>query len=400
MRVVIAGGGLAGLRTAETLRERGFDGEVLLVGAEPHPPYSRPALSKELLSGRWQVDDAWLRGPQRGFDDLAMEPMLGRRVTAVDVRARTVTLDGGEQLAYDALVIATGSEALRIPAIPDAANVHLLRTLDDCLRLREALDRGPRLAVLGAGFIGSEIASVARARGIAVTLIDRAPAPLTHVLGAGVARRCAALHAAHGVEMRFGVDVTAVESDARGVHRLHLSDGSSVDMDVLVVGAGVRPATAWLDGSGVPLDDGVLCDARCATAIPGVYAVGDVARRQSALFDAHIRVEHWTSASEHGTVAADAILGRPAEESRGGVPYFWSDQHGVKLQMVGHPAGHDAVHVVEDPAREDRAVVLYRRWGRVVAAAGFSRPRVVMRMNALIAGRTGWDAAIAAAAAA
>jgi NADPH-dependent 2,4-dienoyl-CoA reductase/sulfur reductase-like enzyme len=397
VRVVIAGAGLAGLRTAETLRERGFDGSIAMVGAELHPPYSRPALSKELLSGRWQVHDTWLRRPAGSFDGLDVDVLLGRRAASLEAGSRSVILDGGDHLAYDALVIATGSSALRVPRIPDAGNVHLLRTLDDCLRLRDAFDRRPHVTVLGAGFIGSEVASVARARGLEVTLVDRAAAPLTHVLGDEVATRCTALHSDNGVALHFGVEVAGVDCSAEGVRRLHLSDGATIDTDVLIVGVGVRAATGWLEGSGVAMDNGVICDAQCRTTVPGVYAVGDVARCHNPLFDDHLRVEHWTNASEQGTLAAEAILGSEADASRGVVPYFWSDQHGVKLQMVGHAAGHDAVRVIPDESHEDRAVVLYRRWGRVVAAVGFSKPRLVMRLKLLIAARTEWDAAVAAA---
>jgi NADPH-dependent 2,4-dienoyl-CoA reductase/sulfur reductase-like enzyme len=397
VRVVIAGAGLAGLRTAEALRERGFDGGIVLAGAEAHPPYSRPALSKELLSGRWEVEDAWLRRPAQGVDSLDVEMLLGRRAVAADVRARRVSFDDGTALSYDALVIATGSDAVQLPAIPPAPNVFLLRTLDDCLRLRAALSARPRVTVLGAGFIGSEVASVARAMGLDVTLVDRASAPLAHVLGDDVARLCARLHRDSGVELRFGVDVAGVDSDGAGVRRLRLSDGAILDTDLLVVGVGVRPAVAWLQGSGVHLDDGVVTDARCRTAVPGVFAVGDVARCHNPLFDAHLRVEHWTNASEQGTVAAAAILDRAPDQEAPTVPYFWSDQHGVKLQMVGHAAGHDAVRTIHHPTRDDRPVVLYRRGGRVVAAVGFSRPSIVMRMKSLIAARTEWDAAVAAA---
>ena len=263
--IVVVGASLAGCRAAEALREEGFDGRVVLIGDEAHRPYDRPPLSKQVLAGSWSTDRIEL--PAVGAD-LDLEWRLGTRATGLDLAARRVALDAGEDVAFDGLVIATGATPRTVPVPDGMAGVHTLRTLDDCLALRAELERGPgRVVVVGAGFIGAEVAATCRERGSPVTMVEALPAPLARVLGEVIGGTCADLHRDHGVDVRTGVGVAGLAGGAR-VEQVQLGDGSAVDADVVVVGVGVTPLTGWLEGSGLTLDDGVVCDETCLAA-PG-----------------------------------------------------------------------------------------------------------------------------------
>ena len=279
--IVIVGASLAGLRAAETLRREGYDERVVLVGAETHLPYDRPPLSKELLAGEWEAEHVALR--KQPYDELDLDMRLGRRATGLDVSARAVVLDGGETIAFDGLVVATGSRPRTIPGAPELDGVFVLRTLDDCLAIRSRLDAAPRVVVIGAGFIGSEVAATCRGRGLDVTVLEMLPTPLARAVGPVVGDACGRLHREHGVDLRCGVTVAGFEGHER-VARVWLADGTAFDADLVVVGVGVAPETDWLEGSGLTLDDGVVCDATCLAA-PGVVAAGDVARWPNPLFD-------------------------------------------------------------------------------------------------------------------
>jgi NADPH-dependent 2,4-dienoyl-CoA reductase/sulfur reductase-like enzyme len=398
--VVIVGASLAGLRAAETLRQAGFDGDVTLVGAEPHLPYDRPPLSKQVLAGEWEPDRIGLR-PTEVYDELQLDLRLGRTATALDLAARRVVLDGDEPLPFDGLVIATGAVPRSLPGTPPLAGIHVLRTVDDCLAIRADLDAGPRrVVVVGAGFIGAEVAATARRRGLAVTILEALPVPLGRALGEEMGRVCAQLHRDEGVDLRLGVGVSAFEGTGR-VEAVRLADGSRVEADVVVVGIGVRPATDWLEGSGVPLGDGVVCDERCAVVgTSGVVAAGDVARWPNRLFGEEMRVEHWTNAVEQGDAAARNLLawarGEPGEPFAP-VPYFWSDQYDTKIQFVGRARPDDRVEVVRGSVAERKFVAIYGREGRIVGCLGFSMPRWVMQYRRLIAERATWDDALALA---
>jgi 3-phenylpropionate/trans-cinnamate dioxygenase ferredoxin reductase subunit len=273
---IVVGGSLAGLRAAEALRRLGFDGRLHFVGAERHRPYDRPPLSKEVLRGTRAPEQLALTRPE-AFDALELELHLGRRAIALEPGRRTLLLEGGERLAYDGLVIATGATPRRLPGTPALAGIHTLRSLDDCLAIRAELERGPRVAVVGAGFIGSEVAASCRERGLEVSMIEALPAPLAHALGDQLGALCAAVHRDHGVDLRCGVGVAGFDGTDR-VEGVRLADGSVVGADLVVVGIGVVPETDWLVSSGLSLDDGVVCDETSATTAPGVVAAGDVAR--------------------------------------------------------------------------------------------------------------------------
>ena len=392
--IVVVGASLAGLRAAEALRDAGYDATLTLVGAERRMPYDRPPLSKQVLSGEWDAERTDLRD-RASYEALDLDLRLGRTATALDLAARTVELYGGETVRFDGLIVATGTAPRVLPGTPALEGIHTLRTLEDCLAIRRAFDDGGRVAVVGAGFIGSEVAATARERGLDVTLIEAAPVPLVRAVGEEMGRVCAALHDDHGVDLRLGAGVESFEGSGR-VQRVRLSDGTAVDADVAIVGVGVAPSTGWLESSGLALRDGVVCDATCAASAPGVYAAGDVARWRNPLFDDEMRVEHWTNATEQGRAAALNLLAGPADATPfAPVPYFWSDQYGVKIQLVGHVRPDDEVRVVHGSIDDRRLVALYRRGARLVGALGFDRPGLVMACRRLIAERASWEDALA-----
>jgi len=394
--VAIAGMGLAGLRAAETLRRDGFDGRIVAIGEEPHVPYDRPPLSKEFLAGSSQPDDIVLR--RQGIDDLDLDRRFDARAVALDPVRRKLELHDGERVAFDGLVIATGSSPRRLPAQPDLAGVFTFRTVDDALAVRELLEARPRVVIVGAGFIGSEIAATCRGRHLDVTVLEALPQPMVRGLGPVLGEACARLHRDHGVDLRLGVGVETVEGDGR-VERVRLADGTTVDADLLVVGVGVAPNTSWLASSGLTLDNGVVCDETCLAA-PGIVAAGDVARWPNPLFDDEImRLEHWTNATEQGVHAAKRLLEGDPGTPFAPVPFVWSDQYDVKIQTVGRIGADLDLHIAHGSIDELQFVGLFGRDGRIVGALGFNRARVIMQYRRMIAERASWDDALAKAAA-
>jgi 3-phenylpropionate/trans-cinnamate dioxygenase ferredoxin reductase subunit len=382
--VAVVGAGLAGLRAAETLRAEGHRGPVVVVGAEPHPPYDRPPLSKQLLAGSWGLDRVVLRSPEK-LAALELDWRLGRRAVGLDAAARRLELDDGTSVSFDGLVVASGARPRTIAGTEGVSGVHLLRTLEDCFSLAEATeDPATRLVVIGAGFIGSEVAATCRGRGLAVTVIEALPVPLSRVLGEEMGRACGALHGAHGVELRTGAAVAGLRQDAGAVTGVELADGSAVPADVVVVGIGVEPATDWLQGSGLEVDNGVVCDATLHAA-EGVVVAGDVARWFDPSQDRHRRIEHWENATEQGRHAARSLLaGRGEATAFGTVPYFWSDQYDVKIQMLGSPEPDDEVAVVDGSVQSGRFVAVYGHGGKLTGALGISRPRQLMGFRPLL----------------
>jgi 3-phenylpropionate/trans-cinnamate dioxygenase ferredoxin reductase subunit len=363
MSVVVVGAGLAGLRVAESLRDRGFAGDLLLVGDEAHLPYDRPPLSKHVLRG--EREPFFLR-PEADYPDLHLDLRLGTHVTGLDVAGRTVATSAGA-IPYDEVVIATGATPRRLPGAPG----HVLRTLDDCRGLAPVLEPGGRIGIVGAGLIGCEVAASARAKGVEVHLVDILDAPLVRVLGPVVAQRIRALHEQHGVHLHLGTGVTSATA-----HRLELADGTVLEVDAVLEAMGVVPSTGWLAGSGLPVDDGVLCDEQ-GRAADGVWAVGDVARWADGS-GSSTRHEHWTRAGEQAAAVAAAIVGQPAAPA--GPPYWWSDQYDVKLQGLGHVHADDDVQVVAVGPKQ-RPLAVYSHAGRLTGVVGFSAASFVMRLR-------------------
>ena len=394
----VVGLSLAGLRAAETLRREGFDGRLFCVGEEPHLPYDRPPLSKEILRGDWEAERTALR--RKGLDGLGLDLRLGRRAVALDPAARSLTLDDGERLVYDGLIIATGSRARRLPGLPDLDGIHLLRTLDDALRIRHALEASPRVVIIGAGFIGAEVAASCRARGLEVTMIEPLPVPMQRGLGDEMGEVCAKIHRDEGVDLRCGVGLSSLEGDGR-VEAVKLADGTRVDANLVIIGVGAEPVTDWLTSSGLALSDGVVCDATCATGAPGVVAAGDVARWHNPRFGIQMRLEHWTNAAEQGMAAAVRVL-RGADEAQpyAPVPLFWSDQYDVKIQFAGVMQPGDRMQLIEGSVDSRRFTALFERAGRLVGVLTFNRARDCMRYRGLIEAGVSFEEALAQAEAA
>ena len=391
--IVVVGASLAGLRAVETLRGEGYDGRLVLIGAEAHLPYDRPPLSKELLRGEWGEERLALR--RRDYAELELDLRLGRRATALDAKARQVALDDGTQVGWDGLLIATGAAPRPLPGAKPLEGVHLLRTLDDALALRADLEATPgRVVVVGAGFIGAEVAASCRQRGLEVTLVEPLPAPMERGLGREMGGLMADVHRDHGVDVRLETGVDALEGGAR-VEGVKLSDGTLLDADVVVVGIGVTPVTGWLESSGLDLDDGVVCDATCATRIPGVVAAGDVARWHHPVYGRALRMEHWTHAVEQGVAAAKRLLG--SAEPFAAIPLFWSDQYDLKIQLAGLPEFDGESRVVHGSLEARKFVRLYEKGGRLHAALGFNQARRLIGYRRMIAEGASWDDALAQA---
>ncbi|MBQ0854179.1 FAD-dependent oxidoreductase [Streptomyces sp. BH-SS-21] len=374
--VIVVGASLSGLYAARELRAQGFDGRLVVVGDEPHRPYDRPPLSKDFLTGR-SGEDRLALGDTEELAELDAEWLLGTRARGLDTRDRTVLLDDGRTISGDGVVIATGASARRLPG-PALAGVHTLRTLDDARALRAELTAGARrVVVIGGGFIGAETASSCAGLGHDVTVVEAAPLPLVPQLGPEMAALCAALHRRGGVDLVTGTGVAALRG--RGaVTGVELSDGRLLPAEVVIVGIGAVPNTGWLAGSPLALDDGVLCDDGCATALPQVVAVGDVARVGGT------RAEHWTSATEQPRIAVRNLLAGYTAETLRPLPYFWSDQYGARIQFAGRRLDTDTVRIAEGTVTdgapgEGGLLALYEREGRTTAVLSVDRPRPFMR---------------------
>ncbi|MGA0328846.1 MAG: NAD(P)/FAD-dependent oxidoreductase [Ilumatobacteraceae bacterium] len=395
-RVVVVGASLAGLRAVETLRQQEYTGEIVVVSDEAEQPYDRPPLSKKVLSGEWEPDRIRLRKPEI-IDSLGVEWTLGDGAVALDTQQRVVRLRSGHDVAFDGLVIATGGQVRRLPGQPDWTGIHELRTLSDSLSLRSELEPGRRVVVIGAGFIGLEVAATARTRGCDVTVLEGAPAPLIRGLGADMGRHIARIHEDNGVTVRCDVRVDAFVEGERGVvSGIRLADGEVIPADVVLVGVGVSPATGWLESSGLELRDGVVCD-ETLRAAPRIYAAGDVARWPNRLLGREMRVEHWTNASEQGAVAARNLLAESRGESRTAyesVPFFWSDQYTSRIQFIGRAEGDETVEIVAGSPDEHSFVALYHHGDELRAALGVSRPKQVMPFSKLLAERASWKQAL------
>jgi NADPH-dependent 2,4-dienoyl-CoA reductase/sulfur reductase-like enzyme len=371
------GGGLAAARTAEQLRRSEYAGAITIVSDEDHLPYDRPPLSKEVL--RAEVDDVTLK-PAEFYEENEITLLLGNGARSVDADAKALTLADGSALSYDELIIATGLVPKTIPSFPDLEGIRVLRSLEESIALREHAGSARNAVVVGAGFIGCEVAASLRAMGVDVVLVEPQPTPLASVLGEQIGALVSRLHQAEGVDVRCDVGVAEVRG-TDNVEKVVLSDGTELDADLVVVGIGSRPSTDWLEGSGIEVDNGVVCDDVGRTATAHVWAIGDVASWRHPVGH-QVRVEHWSNVADQARVMVPAMVGKeiPATVS---VPYFWSDQYDVKIQCLGEPESDDTVHIVEDDGR--KFLAYYERDGVVAGVVGGGMPGKVMKMRGKIA---------------
>jgi NADPH-dependent 2,4-dienoyl-CoA reductase/sulfur reductase-like enzyme len=387
-RISVVGASLAGLRSAEALRRLGFTGQLTLVGNEQHfPPYDRPPLSKEILRGEWGPD----RGRLRVVDGLDLDLRLGLAATDLDLEHRKISFNDDSALDFDGLIVATGTSPRRLRITSQfTEGVYELRTYDDCIGLRSALERNPRVVIIGAGFIGCEVAAVCRSLDIDVTVVEALDWPMDRVLGGVIGEWAAKVHRSHGVDLRLGNGVAGVEGGA-SPKVVVLDDGTELPADLVVSAVGVAPATEWLDKSGLPVRDGVLLDEYCR--VPGfhhVSAAGDVARWFNHMFEREMRVEHWTNAVEQASAAAAALLLPEAElKPFSTVPYVWSDQYSLKLQYVGIPGTFHGV--VDGSFESEQFVATFEDEGRLVGALCVNSQGKMNRFKRLIAAHAGID---------
>lgn len=377
--VVVVGGGLAGATVVTTLREEGFTGAVTLLGAEPHVPYERPPLSKGYLQGNDPRDGAFVH-PREWYAARDVDLRTGTRAAALDRSAGAVVLDDGTRLAYDHAVLATGSQPRRLD-VPGAglAGVHYLRNLDDADALRAAFDAGPRVVVVGGGWIGLETAAAARGAGLAVTVLERGDVPLERVLGPAMGQVFADAHLRNGVRMRTGTAVAELVGEDGAVRGVRLADGELVPGELVIVGVGAVPDVHLATAAGLEVRDGVVVDAHLRTADPRVLAVGDIAEAWHPFYGRHVRVEHWAAAGRHGAVAARTILGADAVDDR--LPYFYTDQYDLGMEYVGLADADDEVVVRGGP---DAFIAFWVRDGRVRAGMNVNIWDVTERIEALI----------------
>ncbi len=391
--VAIIGASLAGLAAADTLRRGGFDGTLTVVDSAAELPTDRPPLSKQVLAGTMEPEAATQPQAHR-VGELDLDLVLGVRATGLRAADRTVSLSDGRELTVDGLVIATGASPRHLST--ELAGVHVLRTLEDSLAIRaDLLARPRRVVVIGAGFIGSEVAATCREHGVEVTMIEAQARPMQRVLPGEIGDFFAELHRDHGVDVRLGVGVEGFDGGDR-VERVRLVDGSSIEADVVVAGIGVTPSTQWLEGSGLTLGNGIVCDATCLAA-PGIVAAGDLAAWPNDRYGETMRVEQWEHAIEQGEHAAGRLLaGDGPGERFTPIPWFWSDQYDRKVQMAGRVGPDDEVHVVVGSIEERRFLALFRRGDRCTAVLGVNRPAQVVKTRMKMADPDfTWDTALA-----
>lgn len=387
-RLVVVGASLAGLRAVQAARAAGFAGEIVLIGSEEHLPYDRPPLSKAYLLGQ-QTEADFYEKESVIRDELKIDLRLGVIAEGLDSDARVVKTSIGDA-PYDALIVATGASPRTLAGLPAHDAIVTLRTLNDAENLRRRMRAGARVAIIGAGFIGSEIASAALSVGASPTLIEAAPVPLVRAVGEQVGAVLADLHPRNGTRMLLGVSLVACRALDEACVELQLSDGSLVTADLVVVGVGAAPATAWLEDSGIALhaDGGIVCDEFLRTSLEGVYAAGDVAHWPNPLFGAQMRLENWTNAASQASRAALNAVDPDAAQPYETVPYFWSDWYGQRIQFVG-TADADTVEFVSGGPGEDRFIAAYFVGERLVGAATLNEQRRIMKLRRAIAERGG-----------
>ncbi|MGL4305911.1 MAG: NAD(P)/FAD-dependent oxidoreductase [Mycobacteriaceae bacterium] len=380
--MVIVGGGLGAVRTAEELRRQGYSGSLRILSAENHLPYDRPPLSKDMIQGKHP--ELELKSAAF-YQENNIELSLGARAVGLDSEQKVVLLEDGTKVLYENLVIATGLKPRKIAGLPNLSGVYDIRSRDDAQAVLTALPGSRRALIVGAGFIGCEVAASLRTHAIEVTIIEPQEYPLASVLGPTVGSIIANLHRTHGVDVRTGVGLELLVGSS-SVQAAQLTDGSRVEADLVVVGIGSIPVTDWLQGSGIALGNGVLCDNNGRTSIDNVWAIGDVAAWQNDIgssTESHKRVEHWSNVAEQAQIMVPALLGCEGPSIADIVPYFWSDQYDVKIQALGRPEPDDVVHVIRED--EGKFLAYFEREGKLEGVVGIGLPAQVMKMRAQIA---------------
>ena len=385
---VIVGASLAGGGAAATLRQEGFDGRVILIGAEPQPPYERPPLSKEYLRGESSFEQTLVQSSDF-YGENGIETRFGVRASRVDPAKKVIELDGEEGVAYDKLLVATGGRNRRFP-VPglDLEGVYDLRTMADCERIRAEIGPGRKAVVVGMGFIGSEVAASLRQSGVNVVVVDRNKVPLRRVLGEEVGQVIEVIHRDHEATLIFE-DTVAAFKGADRVERVVTQGGRRIECDFVVVGLGVEPVTELLADTGAEIDNGIAVDEFCRTGVEGIYAAGDVANHYHPVFERRIRVEHWQNALNQGPAAARNMLGK--DEPYDDIPWFWSDQYDFNLQYTGFHTEWDEV-IVRGSMEERNFVAFYRKDERVLAAVAVNRGKDLRRSMRLIKAQRPVDA--------
>lgn len=383
-RIVVAGGSLAGYSAVTELVALIPDSDIVWVTGEPHRTYSKPALSKEFMQARNALEDLML--PDIEGDLAGLRLVRDRSCVSLDTNARTVRLDNGEAVPFDQLLIATGAAARMPPMLRGLDGIFPLRTLDDAVAIRAVLAEQPKVVVVGGGLIGCELAASARKLGLDVTIIEQLDTLLERPFGGAFGSYFLDLHRENGVKIHLGAQVEHVIRYGGRAIGLQLADGTEIEAGLILVGAGSEPCTGWLDGSGLALSNGVLCDSHLAASVAGIFAAGDVARWTNPYYDTPMRVEHWTNASAQGRAAvrniAAAVTGRSdLAKPFADVPYFWSDQYGRKIQMVGWHIGNDRIEIEQHPADGTGPIAKFYRDGRLIAAAGINAPRSVIKLR-------------------
>lgn len=391
-RILVVGASLAGARAAQNLRVEGFEGELTLIGSESHLPYDRPPLSKGILSGETDAENLTLN-PASTYADASIELLLGEPASKLNTAKQILTV-GGEQLSYDALIIATGATPRKLSGIPQISGVEVLRTIDDALAIKARLKKDARVVVIGAGFIGSEVASSAARQGCHTTVVEAARTPLTRGLGAQMGKICGDLHSANQVTLLTGTTVQRVIGIEQ-VEAVLLSNGLTLPADLVVVGIGVEPCTGWLTNSGLEISDGIVCNPYLNAGAPGVYAIGDVAKVPNQWIGPEPkRFEHWTAATEQAMLVAKNLLSPEAAKPYNSVPFVWSDQYGSRIQIAGNPEGTDQAQVLVGSTASNSFVAGYRNSESLTGVMALNSIKPFVQYRRLLMNHGSWADAI------
>jgi len=392
-KIVVVGASLAGLNAVETFRRDGYDGKIFLVGSEKFLPYDRPPLSKQVLTES-EISGPPLLRTEAEFADLDVELHLGETATHLNVKDKTVVIGSTSQLKYDGLIISTGAFARPLKSATKLNGIHLLRNFEDAVAIHKAFRNSSQVVIIGAGFIGSEVASSARAMGLTVTILESLPVPLTRVLGTKMGSAFASIHGEYGVDLKCNVNVVGFEG-SESVERVKLADGSTINADLVVIGVGAIPSTQWLENSGLNIDNGVICDEYCAASESGIYAAGDVARWWHPKYQKHLRVEHWSNAVEQGVVSAGNMLKEKKDQiSFSPVPYFWSQQYGKKMQFAGHISESDQVEIQHGSVKQQEFLAIYHDNEKFSGVLAFGFQRLFLSYRKLLAEEGSWSDAL------